>query len=115
MVNTRYILHNRVLAQRLLSKEAPETGTETVNWKQALKEHYTGSLEQGFKQFRMGLALFFLGMVILFSASQLLEPSLSQELAVLTGLIIGGAGFIWAMMAHLRMLIGRLIRFFGNR
>lgn len=83
-----------------------------MNWKQAFKEHYTGSLEKGFRQFRLGLALFFCGMVVIYSASQLLEPSLAQELTVLAGLLLGAAGFIWAMMAHLRMLVGRLIRFF---
>ena len=81
-------------------------------WLRALKSHYTGSLEQGFRQFRLGVSLFFLGMVGLYIANTLLEPSLEQELVVLVSLLVGGAGFIWAMMAHLRMLIGRLIRFF---
>lgn len=83
-------------------------------WLKALKQHYTGSLAQGFQQFRQGVSLFFLGMVGLYSASQLLEPSLAQEIAVLCSLLVGGAGFIWAMMAHLRMVIGRLIRFFSR-
>lgn len=85
-----------------------------MNWKQAFKEHYTGSLDKGFRQFRMGLALFFTGMVIIYSASQLLEPSIGQELMVLAGLLLGAAGFVWAMMAHLRMLIGRIIEFFRS-
>lgn len=84
------------------------------NWRQALKHHYTGTLEQGFHQFRQGVSFFFLGMVGLYIAHSLLEPSLTQELVVLASLLIGGAGFVWAMMAHLRMLIGRLIRFFSR-
>jgi hypothetical protein len=89
-----------------------------MSWKHALlalKEHYTGSLEKGFQQFRMGVSLFFLGMVMLYLASQMLEPSLTQELVVLVALLVGGAGFMWAMMAHLRMLIGRIIRFITER
>ncbi|MDQ2075191.1 hypothetical protein [Marinimicrobium sp. ABcell2] len=86
-----------------------------MNWKQALKHHYTGSLDKGFQQFRLGLSLFFLGMVMLYMASQMLSPSLAQELAVLAALLVGGAGFIWAMMAHLRMLIGRIIHFITER
>ena len=87
----------------------------TLNhWRKALKAHYTGSLEQGFKQFRQGLAFFFLGLVGLYLASQLMAPSIEQELVVLASLLVGGGGFIWAMMAHLRMLIGRLIRFFDQ-
>lgn len=84
------------------------------NWRQALKHHYTGTLEQGFRQFRQGVAFFFLGLVGLYIAQSLLQPSLTQELVVLASLLVGGAGFIWAMMAHLRMLIGRLIRFFSH-
>ncbi|UZJ45961.1 hypothetical protein OOT55_07905 [Marinimicrobium sp. C6131] len=84
------------------------------SWLAALKAHYTGSLEQGFRQFRLGVSLFFLGMVGLYIANTLLKPSIEQELVVLGSLLVGGAGFIWAMMAHLRMLIGRLIRFFSR-
>lgn len=84
------------------------------DWRQALKHHYTGTLEQGFRQFRQGVSFFFLGMVGLYIGQSLFEPSLTQELVVLASLLVGGAGFIWAMMAHLRMLIGRLIRFFSR-
>ncbi|MGD8175397.1 hypothetical protein [Marinimicrobium sp. ARAG 43.8] len=84
-------------------------------WLTALKHHYTGSLEHGFQQFRQGVAFFFLGMVGLYMAHSMLAPSLAQEVAVLISVLIGGAGFIWAMMAHVRMLVGRLIRFFERR
>lgn len=86
-----------------------------MSWKQRLKNHYTGGLNKGFHQFRMGVSLFFVGVVMLYLASQMLSPSLAQELAVLGALLVGGAGFVWAMMAHLRMLIGRLIHFFTGR
>lgn len=86
-----------------------------MSWKQRLKNHYTGGLGKGFQQFRMGVSLFFVGAVMLYLANQMLSPSLVQELAVLGALTVGGAGFVWAMMAHLRMLIGRLIHFFTRR
>lgn len=86
-----------------------------MSWKQRLKNHYTGGLNKGFQQFRMGVSLFFVGAVMLYLAREFLSPSIEQELAVLGALLVGGAGFIWAMMAHLRMLIGRLIQFFTER
>lgn len=81
-------------------------------WLEAFKQHYTGSLERGFQQFRLGLSFFFLGVVGLYIATQAMEPSLAQELVVLVSLIIGGVGFLIAMLAHVRMLVGRIIRFF---
>lgn len=81
-------------------------------WLQALKNHYTASMERGFQQFRLGVSCFFLGVVGLYIATQAIEPSLTQEVVLLMSLIIGGIGFVIAMMAHLRMLIGRIIRFF---
>jgi len=81
-------------------------------WLEALKQHYTGSLDRGFQQFRLGVSFFFLGVVGLYIATQAIEPSLAQELVVLLSLIVGGIGFLIAMLAHFRMLVGRIIRFF---
>lgn len=81
-------------------------------WLEALKRHYTGSLDRGFQQFRLGVSFFFLGVVGLYIATQAIEPSLAQELVVLLSLIVGGIGFLIAMLAHFRMLVGRIIRFF---
>src|SRR5690625_7423979 len=86
-----------------------------MSWKQRLQNHYTGGLDKGFQQFRMGVSLFFVGAVMLYLANQMLSPSLAQELAVLGALTVGGAGFVWAMMGHWRMLIGRLIHFVTRR
>jgi hypothetical protein len=81
-------------------------------WKAALKEHYTAPLEQTFKQFRLGAMLFFLGAVIIYIALNNLEASLQQELVTLAGLAVGGLGFLIAMLAQIRMLISRIVKFF---
>lgn len=83
--------------------------------KTRLKQHYLASLEQSFKQFRLGAVVFFLGLLIIYAASQLLSPSLAQELATLAGLTVLAAGFLIAMLAQIRMLIGRLLRFWDKR
>lgn len=80
-------------------------------WKAALKEHYTAPLEQTFKQFRLG-AMLFLGAVIIYIALNNLEASLQQELVTLAGLAVGGLGFLIAMLAQIRMLISRIVKFF---
>lgn len=77
-----------------------------------LKAHYTAPWEASFYQFRLGFAFFFLGLVLLYGAHQLLSPSLAQELAVLLALLICGAGFLVAMLAQVRMVISRILRFF---
>lgn len=82
--------------------------------KHCLHRHYTAPLEISFRQFRWGLSLFFCGMVIIYGASQLLKPSLQQEVTVLAGLLIGGCGFLIAILAHVRMVISRMWGFFAN-
>ncbi|GAA5316237.1 MAG: hypothetical protein AseanaTS_14420 [Candidatus Pelagadaptatus aseana] len=84
-------------------------------WKAALKQHYTAPMEQTFKQFRLGAMLFFLGAVILYIAFNNLQASLLQELVTLLGLIIGGIGFLIAMLAQIRMLISRIVQFFNDK
>lgn len=81
-------------------------------WKAALKEHYTAPLEVTFKQFRLGAMLFFLGGVMIYIAVNAIAPSARQEALLLMGLIIGGLGFFVAMLAQVRMLISRIVRFF---
>lgn len=79
---------------------------------ESLKTYFYAPLDISFKQFRWGVSLFFCGMVILYGASQLLTPSLSQELVVLAGLIVGGIGFVLAILAQVRMMISRMWHFF---
>ena len=83
-------------------------------WLAFLKQHYTAPMELSFKQFKLGAMVFFFGMVVVYIAVNLIPPSLQQELVLLLGLLIGGLGFIIAMMAQVRMLISRLLGFFLN-
>lgn len=85
------------------------------NWWRALYEHYTLPPETIFPQFKLGAVIFFIGLVVIYSGHQLLEPSLSQEIVTLIGLILIGGGFILSMMTQIRMLIGRLLRFFFEK
>ncbi|MBB3167830.1 hypothetical protein [Simiduia aestuariiviva] len=77
-----------------------------------LKRHYQAPLSQAFAQFKLGAMVFFVGMVLVYMAQQLIDPSLRQEAFTLAGLLLAGLGFIMAMGAHLRMLISRLWHFF---
>jgi apolipoprotein N-acyltransferase len=81
-------------------------------WLLLLKAHYSAPLSVSFKQFRLGAMLFFLGGVLIYLANAQLSPSAAQEATVLAGIIIGGCGFVWAMLAQMRMLISRIVRFF---
>jgi len=81
-------------------------------WLSALYQHYITPPEQVFPRFKLGAMIFFFGLVVIYSGIQLLEPSYSQEITTLIGLIIIGVGFLIAMMSQVRMLIGRILRFF---
>ena len=83
-----------------------------MDWKKAFYKHYTTPPEQLFPRFKLGAVIFLLGMIVIYGAYQLLEPSIQQELVTLIGLLLIGFGFIFAMLVQLRMLIGRILRFF---
>lgn len=85
------------------------------NIKQLLLNHYTAPMETIFKQFRLGLSLFFCGMVVVYGSHQALAPSLHQEVMVLVGLVVVGIGFIMAMLAQIRLIISRFLLFFLNK
>lgn len=79
---------------------------------QRLYQHYITAPEKVFPRFKLGASLFFIGLVLIYASSQLVEPSLLQELITLIGLCIIGVGFLLALMAQVRMVIGRILRFF---
>jgi uncharacterized membrane protein YczE len=79
--------------------------------KQRFYRYLDVPLKQSFKQFRLGSMIFFAGLVVIFAASQLLHPSLAQELITLLGLLVVGLGFIIAILAQVRMLLARLVAF----
>ncbi len=78
---------------------------------QLLINHYNTPLEPIFKQFRLGVIAFGVGLTCIIIANTHLTPSLAQELAVLAGLISIGAGFVTAMLAQVRLLISRILQF----
>ena len=83
-------------------------------WLSALYQHYIAAPEKVFPRFKLGAMIFFLGLVVIYSGYQLLTHSLAQEIITLAGLCLIGLGFIIAMMSQVRMLIGRILRFFFN-
>ena len=78
----------------------------------SLKQHYLADAFILFKQFRIGAIIFALGLGLILYANASIPSSIYQELLVLLGLFFGGVGFMIAMFAQMRLLIGRLIRFF---
>lgn len=84
-------------------------------WKTALYEYYAMPPEKIFPSFKLGVVIFFWGLVLMYSANQLLEPSLSQEIVTLVGLLLIGGGFLYAMAAQVRMLIGRFVTEFSKK
>lgn len=78
----------------------------------ALKRHYQAPLSEAFAQFKLGAMVFFLGLVLVYMAQQLIEPSIKQDAFTLAGLVLAAVGFILAMAAHVRMIISRLWHLF---
>jgi hypothetical protein len=84
-------------------------------WKQLLYDYYATPPEKVFPSFKLGVVIFFWGLVLMYSANQLLEPSLSQEIVTLIGLLLIGGGFLYSMAAQVRMLIGRFVKEFSKK
>lgn len=79
----------------------------------ALKIYYSVPLQVPFRQFRNGLIYFAVGFGAMMMAIVYMTPSPQQEWIVLLGLLLGSVGFILAILAQTRLLIGRLYRFFA--
>lgn len=82
--------------------------------KAALKEHYSAPLEKTFSQFRLGSAFFFCGGVCIWIALASIEPSVKQEAVLLLGVVLAGGGFLLAMLAQMRHIISRFVRFWSD-
>lgn len=85
-----------------------------LNWaniKAALKEHYSAPLEVTFKRFRLGASCFFTGGMFIWISVRAIEPSAAQEALLLLGMLLAGAGFLMAMLAQMRHIISRFVRF----
>lgn len=86
-----------------------------IKIRQLLKHHYSAPLKQVFQQFRLGLALFFVGLVVIYAAYQTLAPSLQQEIITLAGTALVALGFLMAILAQIRMLIIRIVSFINDK
>jgi len=84
-------------------------------WKRALFIYYSAPQEQTFRKFRNGAIFFAVGLIIIYLASTTLEDSAKQELVVLFGLAITCVGFIAAMLAYIRIVIGRILVFINKK
>lgn len=82
--------------------------------KAGLAEHYSAPLYVTFRQFRAGVIYFAVGLGAILMAHVYMAPSLAQELVTLGGLILGGLGYLIAMTAEVRLLIGRIVQFFRS-
>lgn len=83
---------------------------------QALIVHYSVGSEIIFKQFRLGVIAFGIGLGLILIANSNMPPfSIEQELCALAGLIIGGIGFIVAMLAQVRLMISRFVHFYTRK
>jgi len=71
--------------------------------------------DANFRRFRLGLSIFFTGMVFLYASNQLLEPSLKQEIASLICIVIISAGFMLAIISEVRFVLSRIIQFFNSK
>lgn len=80
-----------------------------------LLNHYRAPMRVMFKQFRSGVIYFAVGLITIYLADQTLEESTTQELIVLAGLTLAACGFVIAILAHIRMIIARLLRFFEHK
>lgn len=82
--------------------------------KSRFKEYMQAPFPVCYRQFRLGTVIFFCGMVTIYMASQIIEPSLKQELVTLAGLLLVAVGFVIAIFAQARILFSRLYHFWHD-
>ncbi len=82
-----------------------------MSLRKTIRAYYSAPIEVAFRQFRAGLIFFATGFGAILMANAYMEPSVQQELIVLGGMILGGYGFILALLGQSRFLVGRLLRF----
>lgn len=82
--------------------------------KTRIRDFFAVPLDKLFIKFRSGAIYFGVGGILIYIANSTLPPSISQELLMLSGLILGAVGFVIAMMAQLRMIIFRFLAFFDK-
>lgn len=79
-----------------------------------LKTFASVPFEQLFRKFRAGVIYFGVGGIMIYLANSALEPSIQQELVMLSGIILGAIGFFIAITAQFRMVLARIYSFFSK-
>lgn len=79
------------------------------------KKNSPNEFDKGFRQFRLGMSLFFCGMVFIYCAHQLLPPSFKQELLAGLAVILVVVGFVMAIVAEGRLILARFVDFFFKK
>lgn len=80
----------------------------------ALRRHYLADPKQIFKQFKLGAVCFAVGLTAVLYLASRVPPSALQELGVLLALLLALGGFAIALLAEVRLLIGRILVFLGK-
>lgn len=91
---------------------------ERINWqaiKTTLHNHYSAPLKTVFIQFRNGAIYFAVGLMTIFMANTHMQSSLLQEVVMLLALALMVFGFIYAMLAQMRLIIGRFYQFIRRK
>ncbi len=83
--------------------------------KKMLYRHYTAPLSEIFHKFRNGLIYFTVGFMLIFFSNIYSDESLQQELIALLGVCMIAIGFSIAMLAQIRMIITRFVKFFTSK
>jgi len=86
-----------------------------MSLRKTIRAYYSAPIEVAFRQFRAGLIFFATGFGAILMANAYMEPSVQQELIVLGGMMLGGYGFILALLGQSRFLVGRLLRFWSDK
>ena len=72
-------------------------------------------MQHSFNRFRLGLALFFFGFVILYAVEQLAQPSLYKEILAVLAILVIAIGFGIAFVDELLFIAYRVWSFFTSK
>lgn len=82
--------------------------------REQLKAFAGAPMEQLFRKFRAGVIYFGVGGIMIYLANVAVEPSILQELVMLSGILLGAVGFMLAMIMQFRMIVSRIYHFFNK-
>lgn len=80
-----------------------------------IPKKFKQKVDRSFQRFRLGLALFFVGFVTLYSVEKLLQPSLLQEGLAVFALLVISSGLSLALWAEVMFIAYRVIGFFSSK